>query len=711
MAVLLPWFALAVYAQRPCLPDVPISVEVGGNLRSIVLTERLLHSQIEKRSCENVNKKYAEFIVLTCSDGNVLADISKCYPKSCFTIAEGGTSVSAKIGRVTRSLGPLTTILSGETDSYPCVKVNPWYTHKITFICEYGELTADVSACVSVWREQQSSWMGRSYAAVAVQNTHLFFVGGVTDYGRSSEVWEWALVDDVVQWTQHPDADWSRRYATHVVSIKNANQEDELLVFGGNDGLDLNDMWRYSRRPHFETITQDTITVEVSDGFPATVEVAQECTIDVNGEVLVFNGTTLEIGSLNGYTIDGADGGILRVEMNTEFSVFLDDVRIQWNDTSNPANGVPLSLPVSVVFRGSGLSLNLTSIPKVPRWARVQQTVAPRSRSFGQMITLDHNVVVLLGGLSTGEVLSDTWVYVPEDTTTHTHCIGWREMANKPWTARLGHTVVKMGENEIYMFGGSRADGFLSEVWKFRLDDPCNDGVWAQLHDAPFAPRYGAMVTALSNGCAVVLGGFGSERIPTDLEVARMKTIGQNDLTNSYSDVWAFRKEANGEWIRLTHSAPWNGGRSFGAASSVPEDRWLNDVLKPRTALSLCLEASWAVGSDCTHSWTLDALVQASGSMYGKDGMWCTVPNADDSQYFQLQLGHECLHYVASTNSAEFRACQRGETTQEWTLYSGGAARRSCPSAWIFGGYDVSARHRADVWVLDNPCSLEDSEN
>lgn len=170
-------------------------------------------------------------------------------------------------------------------------------------------------------------------------------------------------------------------------------------------------------------------------------------------------------------------------------------------------------------------------------------------RSGHVLVVLDHQDLVLIGGISGGIILNDLWCMGPkcevkaEDWTTSTGCgTSWCRVAQQaPWDARedaaaaVVPTMLRGQPTEAIVFGGGLGPSeAFSDVW-FSTDGGMG---WTRLTKAAqWSPRSGHAFAVSTESHVVLFGG----------------TYGGSYM----SDVWVSMDGGIG-WKMLTSAAPWS---------------------------------------------------------------------------------------------------------------------------------------------------------
>lgn len=180
-------------------------------------------------------------------------------------------------------------------------------------------------------------------------------------------------------------------------------------------------------------------------------------------------------------------------------------------------------------------------------------------RSGHVLVVLNHEDLVLLGGISGGLILNDIWCMGPkcelkaEDWLTSSNCrTSWCRVAQEaPWDPRedaasaIVPTMLRGQPAEAIIFGGGLGPGeAFNDVW-FSTD---GGGAWTRLTKAAqWSPRSGHAFAVSTESQVILLGG----------------TYGGSYM----SDVWA-SSDAGVSWYMVSASAPWSARSSHCVATT-----------------------------------------------------------------------------------------------------------------------------------------------
>ncbi len=177
-------------------------------------------------------------------------------------------------------------------------------------------------------------------------------------------------------------------------------------------------------------------------------------------------------------------------------------------------------------------------------WGATHPPVSPSARAFasmvyfGNMIELkgptSYNNSVLFGGVGPNGYLGDTWYWVGSEVGGH-----WTQVSSSvsPSPRANASIAYDAADNEVVLFGGQNAGGYLGDTWVFNVH-----GQWTQLSPSvsPSPRAAAAMAYDHEDGYVLLFGGVGP--------------------SGPLGDTWTF---LHGVWTELsTSSAP---GPRYGA--------------------------------------------------------------------------------------------------------------------------------------------------
>lgn len=166
-------------------------------------------------------------------------------------------------------------------------------------------------------------------------------------------------------------------------------------------------------------------------------------------------------------------------------------------------------------------------------WGQANPPVTPSPRAFaaltyfGTMIELkgptSYNNSVLFGGVGPSGYLGDTWQWVGSEVGGH-----WTQVhpTTSPSPRANASMVYDVADNEVVLFGGQNAHGFLGDTWVFSVS-----GKWTQLTPtaSPSPRAAAAIVYDHEDGYVLLFGGENAQ--------------------GALGDTWTF---LHGKWTQLT---------------------------------------------------------------------------------------------------------------------------------------------------------------
>jgi len=719
-----PVLALLLSFVRPAVGPVPCSValevivEVGEIERSVTLSEMIESNTFQERDCGLVNYKYEGEIVLGCWEGELNATPEACFPRRCPTYG----AISVAIGEKTVGVMPHETITSGELEVRSCRTVNPTYRGKFLLLCNYGELSVDLSSCVTQWDPMEMPpWKARSrHAAVGLSDGALLLLGGLGLNGPLREVWQWSpkATPELGDWEPLPVPPWTGRSGSTAVQQRTAGGEQVVLI-AGNDGHNLRDVWLWTRQPSLSPIVLSTGTttgtLPVSCGVSAS---GAHLTCDpgkggVLGRLWNISGRlrlSTEVHLQLRYNRSGVDGiAVLALQIDDcrlVFEVDNDHWRTrgcaqyvhklyewfggrsygrpgEWQDAhielDRAKQEVRLAIdghalpPVSLV-----LPAHSSLVREPAREVTAGLVCSERSRlSSGECEPVpfpDSELVlrsfeVAAWPNATMEVQNLSLLALAGD---------WRQLAEEaPWPARNAHAAAGLPDGDLILMGGLSNDGMLKDVWRWSPKRctllPGLGAVVASRYElecgepcVPSVPHgqwkwIGDAPWAARQGHAVMATASGV-----------LMVGGRTDI-GFVSDVWRWTSSGafcslawQGHWEQLTAAAAWPPRYGHSLVGFAPNERGVETVLM--------------VGGFGGDGEPEDVVRIRTGTpIVSRNDIWCgNIGQGNFSVWSQLAprapLSERSLAAAVST-----------PTIAEYSFV-------------LFGGYDANARHRSDFW-------------
>lgn len=738
---------LVVLFWHPCpapLSCLPVSigglsapVTVGGKTKDVSPSYEILHGSLQYRHCSIVNYGYDAYIVLNCTEGRVTADSSHCFEKACNT----SLAISVRVGEVTVSLHPSKDLASRESEQRLCRFVNPLYKHLFTVSCFQGELSVDVSPCRPQWVAMENPpWAERSrHTVVGLSDGAALLLAGLGQYGNSQEAWLWTPIAGTLtgNWTSLPKPAWTARYGFGA-AVRMGEYGEEVLLFGGNDGRNLNDVWRWWRGPGVVPFdmeaglvigTEPGVCSNFDNGTALRCSVITTTTSTTTGTTTTSTTTT---SSTTGTTTTSTttttttttttssyDGGdvigrrwIVPKELYTATAM---QVGIRQNQTFNGA------VVVSLDFGGCRQSFRVSS---GSQWT-MEGCFPPGTTAAAAVTSALPLGQFPLVKAEIDRINAKVKLSINESSTS-TKVL----MESQLDPGRVGH--IELQAIEIAIWPDTEAD-----IQSLALvSAPYH---WSKIPGpAPWAPRSSLGAQVLLDGDVLLMGGIGSEGRLND--VWRWQPHQCNLLPKTPEEVAAkydleckgtCRASTIGQWKRLP-DAPWRARHSFATVvtsagvqvlggstvDGFANDVWLWVSTGPRCShswkgkwTSLTAAASWSpryghsavVFSPAGANGPETVLVIAGFGDYntsaGSDNPYRGVRSGDDNPlpaiaYHDLWCGHRDggmfsswkeLSGVSPWSTRAFQAVVTAPTMGDYSIM-------------VLGGYDSNVRHRADFW-------------
>lgn len=354
-----------------------------------------------------------------------------------------------------------------------------------------------------------------------------------------------------------PGAEPSKRY---YAGMTYNSAERRVVLFGGNDGGNLDDTWLF-----------DSATGGWSEAQPPLKPSARRshamCYVPETNEVILFGGTsgrdetwTFDInnGTWTDRTLSvrpprrfghamayvpstgkvALFGGIDGSEWRND-TWLLDPVTYQWSDVSRDVSPEERA-GSEMIYCGSGghiilfggkdpanapLNDTWSFDPREMEWHEINCTLSPPAANSHGMFSNGSHVFVH-GGWATGTLLNETWRYEPRLMT-------WERTAMENYPeARFGHRIVYDERHESALLFGGKDDDHLGECWTFSpemtrgsgsYESPAivlpDDNIWNSISlSKTEPPGSGITLTLLNASDGEVIPGYsGLREASTDL--------------------------------------------------------------------------------------------------------------------------------------------------------------------------------------------------
>lgn len=268
-----------IVAPIPCSSNLLAPVTVG-DVSGLIGTSQTIDSRTQQaRFCVIINYRYEGYIIISCLEGAITADSSGCSPRRCFP---DNSSTSVNIGGKTVGVNPLEIMQHNTTEVRLCRNLNPQYRGHFILFCIYGELSTDISDCVTQWDPMDPPpWVPRGrHSAVGLSDGSLLMIGGLAGTGPLNEVWQWRPDPTALNgtWQQMRTPPWTARYGG--VTVQQVRELGEQVMFmAGNDGVNQRDVWRWLR-------DSSELSLLLQDGVPSGSQ-AQDCMMTLDMDELL----------------------------------------------------------------------------------------------------------------------------------------------------------------------------------------------------------------------------------------------------------------------------------------------------------------------------------------------------------------------------------------------------------------------------------------
>ncbi len=402
-----------------------------------------------------------------------------------------------------------------------------------------------------------AGWTGRYYhTGVVMPDGGIVIMGGTYWDGNShhflNDVWQ---SDDYGgNWTQLPDAEWSKRDGHSSVVMP-----DGSIVIMGGGGVGYNDTWR-------STDGGETWTQLPDAGW--TGRYYHTSVVMPDGSIIIMGGWDEGMGvSLNDVWRLKTAGNQTRNPTHTYTEPGTYTVTLQaYNDDGHnvtqkvayitvtpppPEAGfsaTPLSgpAPLTVKFTDEstgdpdGWTWYFGDETYEGPWERVNESAWPK-RLLHDSVALPDGSIVIMGGIASGSTrVNDTWRSTDRGAT-------WTQLPDANWTVRNGHAAVALPDGSIVLMGGV-ADGSKCQNDTWRSDD------------------YGASWTLMNASSGWMGREFHSSVALPDENIIIM---GGNNGDKYLNDIWR-SADRGATWTQVTEHAEWTA-RYGNAAVALPD--------------------------------------------------------------------------------------------------------------------------------------------
>lgn len=753
-------------APIPCGTQLTVEVSVGENVRMISLSRGIESNTLLERACSMVNNDYEGMITMGCWEGELNATAEECGPKRCTTY----NTLSVRVGGKTFAIYPLNTIFSGGKEIRLCREVNAMFRGRFILQCSFGTLSAETTDCVTQWDPLSlPPWQPRSrHAAVGLSDGSLLVLGGLGFSGPIQEVWQWTPrpAPEYGAWGILPEPPWSGRFGAAAIRLPPkpgavppplvdslptghvASGMDQVMLLGGNDGLNRRDVWLWDRAPSLVPVYLDLSY--------AVGTQPEDCTVSDYPQKMTCRSTKGVIGRK--WDIAGdvlATETDLRLQQTTELYI---ELRYDNAGGGNAILALQLNhcrLLFELQYTGVWVSKACgEGDPRIWNHSDRNQefisdaTVEPKKWQMLKLVMdrVARQVTMVVDGRALQPVNMDTGALLPPipTTTTTTFTGTTTATAGACLSEGDGTGTCKSGPpspagaNAEYVRGDPSA--LLSvevAVWPGSSIEVRNmslmtlAGNWRLLaEEAPWQARTSHAAVGLPEGDILLMGGLSSDRLLNDVwrwtpkRCTLLQGMGPVEAVYYELECSAPCKSSvpNGQWVNLG-VAPWlprQGHSALYTSSGIlmmggrTDLGFANDVWKYTTAGSFC-SLSWQ------GRWEQVTRAAAWAPRYGQTVVgFAPTTDAIETVLLMGGFGGDQLPGAVTREPQEQPIANHNDI---WCGYAGAGnytkwtqltpespfSKRSMGAVVVaptvddfafvfFGGYDVNARHRVDFW-------------
>lgn len=262
-----------------------------------------------------------------------------------------------------------------------------------------------------------------------------------------------------------------------------------------------------------------------------------------------------------------------------------------------PVSEMHLRAVELVVWPEASLEVRRLAVLAPAEYWQPLADIAPwPARAAHMAVPLPDGDILLMGGVGDSGLLNDVWrwtrrrctlledmqpleaarfglecSYKCQDSPIYGQ---WAQLLDAPWAPREDAAAVWTSSGVI-LAGGRSALGYTNDVWLWQYaGEFCTaqwQGVWTQLTpQASWLPRHGHRLVGFAgdNGeveTVLLVGGFGGE--PFNSEVIRAEEQDPAVRPNPRNDIWCSNKDLQnwGQWTQMAPSAPFSARAQFGA--------------------------------------------------------------------------------------------------------------------------------------------------
>lgn len=623
-------------SPRRCQPSQSITVRLGEDSVSASPLNIIASGGQEVRLCRNLNPIFRNTYIMYCNFGEVTVDTRECVTQwdpmgdPPWTPRSRQASAGLSDGAVL--------MLGGLGNEGPIQEVWQW-TPSPTNILE------------GAWSrtEKLPPWNGRFDAAAIQQVTseseQVVLMGGNDNQNRG-DVWRWlrspAIIELQLDESEETGSQarecvshYGRRLSCHASAgvsgrkwhishyLEMSTEIHIELLHSGGDGdlppgaagvgaavvaLELDSCRQIFRaeggrwsttgctgdQPPWARADQPAVRLGPSGAaFPGQARNLRFVLDRENQEIIMYSDNVLmaPAGASEGQLGVPVGGGVCRDYSGGNGSVGCPD-------KSSPVSVMFLRTVELVVWPEATLEIRRLAVMAPAGYWQQQVDIAPwPARSAHVAVTLPEGDILLMGGVGEPGLLNDVWRWTPRKCTlledmqpleaarfglecsykcTSSPIYGqWAQLLDAPWAPRSEPGAVWTASGVI-LAGGRSSLGYENDVWVWQHSgDFCSvqwQGTWTQLTpQAAWFPRHGhRLVGFVTPGSAdvdtvLLVGGFGGE--PDSGEVIRGKEPDPADRPNPRNDIWCGNKDLSnwGKWTQIAPTAPFSARAQFAA--------------------------------------------------------------------------------------------------------------------------------------------------
>lgn len=620
---------------RRCQPEQSITVRLGEYSVSASPLQTIASGGQELRFCRNLNPLFRNTYIMYCNYGEVTVDTSQCVTQ-WDPMTSPPWSRRSRVGSVGLSDGAVL-MLGGLGNEGPIREVWLWQPTPGTLAGSWHQ------------SEKLPPWSGRfGSAAVRLsseQQEQVVLMGGNDNQNRD-DVWRWlrhpepielSLGDSQATGTQAQDCvlETSQLLLCHAKQGVSGRKWDishylemsteihiDLLHGGGTDDLptgaagvgaaviaiELDNCRQLFRaeggrwsttgctgdQPPWARADQPAIRLGPNGAaFPGQLRSLRFVLDRERREVVMYSDNVL-------MTPAGADPGQLGVPVGggvcRDYSN-MQNGSLVCPDVQEPVSVMHLRVVELVVWPEASLEVRRLAVMAPAGFWQPLADIAPwPARAAHVAVPLPDGDILLMGGVGESGLLNDVWRWTRKRCTLledirpleaarfglecsykcrDSPIYGqWAQLLDAPWAPREEPAAL-LTTSGVILAGGRAALGYTNDVWLWQHSgDFCSaqwQGVWSQLTpQASWLPRHGHRLVGFAGETGEVetvllVGGFGGE--PFNSEVIRGEEQDPAVRPNPRNDIWCGNKNLQnwGQWTQMAPSAPFSARAQFGA--------------------------------------------------------------------------------------------------------------------------------------------------